>query len=357
MPAGLHLIYDGLKDTLEVHLLLTGSTGTIGSLWLPLLLAADESRRVTVLVRDARRAVQHARVNCVVGDLRAHQLGLDRPAWNSLKDTITDVVHCAADIQFNRSLEESRAVNTNGTRTLLHLARESKKLRRFAHISTTYIMGRDAGELPERQYFNSTGFINTYEQAKYEAECAVFASMSEIPAAVFRLSSVAAEETSYFHQALRLIPRNPFPLIPGVPDYRIDLISGQWAAAALSRLFEEHFRPHSVYHVCAGPQASLPVGQLVEMAYAAMGASRHPAMVSLLEFERFTERFLRNGERGSVKAIIRSLSLFLPHLAIDQTFQNAATMALLRRDGSAPPDSVEVFQNLLAQLRGELAGL
>ena len=342
---------------MEAHLLLTGSTGTIGSLWLPLLLAANESRRVTVLVRDARRSMKHARVNCVVGDLRANQLGLDRTTWNSLKDTITDVVHCAADIQFNRSIEESRAVNTDGTRTLLHLAFKSKKLRRFAHISTTYVMGRDAGELPERQYFNSTGFINTYEQAKYEAECAVFASMSEIPAAVFRLSSVAVEETSYFHQALRLIPRNPFPLIPGVPDYRIDLISGQWAAAALSRLFEEHFRPHSVYHVCAGPKASIPVGQLVEMAYAAMGSSRHPAMVPLLEFERFTERFLRNGERGSAKEIIRSLSSFLPHLAIDQTFQNAATMALLRDDCPAPPDSVEVFRNLLAHLSGDLSGV
>lgn len=184
----------------------------------PLLLAADESRSVTVLVRDAGRMLKHRRVKVATGDLRTPQLGFDRASWDSLANTITEIVHCAADIRFNRSIEEARAVNTVGTRTMLRLAREARRLKRFAHVSTTYVMGRDQGELPECQYCTSSGFVNTYEQAKYEAECEVFAAMPSIPAAVFRLSSVAGTQTNYFHQALRLIPRNPFPLIPGLPD-------------------------------------------------------------------------------------------------------------------------------------------
>ena len=341
---------------MESHLLVTGSTGTIGRLWLPLLLAADESRHITVLVRDPGRALRHPRVKVATGDLRAPQLDLNRASWDSLRNTITEIVHCAADIRFNNNIEEARTVNTVGTRTMLRLAREARRLNRFAHVSTTYVMGRDRGELAECQYYNSRGFVNTYEQAKYEAECEVFAAMPVIPAAVLRLSSVAETRTNYFHQALRLIPRNPFPLIPGLPDCRIDLISAEWAATMLSLLFERHFRPGAVYHICAGPTASISVGKLVEMAFAAMGVHRHPALVSLKEFEDFSEAFMRNGERASAKAILRSVSSFLPHLAIDQTFQNAATMALLQ-DDSLRANSIEVLRNVLARLNGDSASL
>lgn len=343
---------EGNGHNVESHLLVTGSTGTIGRLWLPLLLAANPSRYVTVLVRDASRAINHARVRVITGDLRTPQLGVDRASWDLLANTITEIVHCAADIRFNRSIEEARAVNTVGTRTMLSLAREARRLNRFAHVSTTYVMGRDQGELPECQYYNSSGFINTYEQAKYEAECEVFAAMPSIPAAVFRLSSVAGTQTNYFHQALRLIPRNPFPLMPGVADCRIDLISEAWAAATLSCLFDRHFKAGGVYHVCAGPTASIPVGNLVEMAFTVMNVERPPAMVPLKDFEQFTAHFLGNGEREPMKAMLRSLSSFLPHLAIDQTFQNATTMALLKDDNVAPADSLEVVRNVLARLSG-----
>jgi thioester reductase-like protein len=222
---------------------MTGSTGTIGRLWLPLLLSADPSRYVTVLVRDPDQVSKHPRVKVLNGDLRIPHLGLDRANWDSLATTITEIAHCAADIRFNRPLEEARAVNTAGTRKILSLARRATRLERFAHLSTTYVMGRDQGELPESQYCNSSGFVNTYEQAKYEAELEVFAAMRDIPTAVFRLSSVASTQTNYFHQALRLIPHNRFPVMPGVPDCRIDLISEGWAVAALSRLFEQQHGP------------------------------------------------------------------------------------------------------------------
>ncbi len=337
---------------MESHLLLTGSTGTIGRLWLPLLLAADESRYITVLVRDLNGALKHPRVRVVIGDLRTQRLGLDSASWDSLATTITEIVHCGADIRFTRPIEDARAVNTAGTRTMLSLARQARRLKRFAHLSTTYIMGRDQGELPESQYCNSSGFVNTYEQAKYEAEREAFAAMPDIPTAVFRLSSVASTQSNYLDQALRLIPRNPFPFLPGVADCRVDLISEAWAVATLSRLFDRHFRPGAVYHVCAGPTASIPVSNLLELAFAAMGGGRPPAMAPLNDFERFTAHFLRNGEREPIKAILRSVSSFLPHLAIGQVFQNAATMAILKDDNVALCHSSDVLRDVLARLNG-----
>lgn len=142
-------------------------------------------------------------------------------------------------------------------------------------------MGRDSGDLQERAYDNVAGFINTYEQSKYEAEQPVFVSMGDLPAAVFRLSAVTGAQTSYLRQIVRLIPRNPFSVIPGLADARADPISEDWAVAALSFLFEQHFWPGSVLNVCSGPDGAVPVADLVELAYNAMGVIKLPACRSM----------------------------------------------------------------------------
>ncbi len=234
------------------------------------------------------------------------------------------------------------------------LASDAKKLRRFAFISTAYILGRDTGELGEHKHSNTAGFVNTYEESKHEGEAAVFASMDEIPAAIFRLSSVAGEGSSYLQQALRLIPHNPFPVMPALPNGRMDLIDEQWAVAALNTLFERHFRPGAVFHICAGKRGSIPIWKLVELAFSCMGA-RQPSMVSLERFERFAALVPSNGAREVDKRLLRSVSHFLPHLALDQTFQNEATMALLREDGMELPDSEEVLGRVLASIAPELS--
>ena len=237
---------------------------------------------------------------------------------------------------------------------MLALARDVKRLRAFAFISTAYIMGRDTGELGEREHSNIAGFVNTYEESKHEAEASVFALMDEIPAAVFRLSSVSGEGASYLQQALRIIPHNRFPMMPALPDGRVDLIDERWAGAALDALFERHFRPGAVFNICAGKRGAIRAGQLIEMAFSSLGASR-PSMVSLERFERFADLILSNGASGADKLMLRSLSHFLPHLALDQTFENKATMSLLEQEGIEPPDSTEVFGRVLARLAPNLS--
>jgi nucleoside-diphosphate-sugar epimerase len=339
----------GVDDIPTSHVFLTGSTGTIGRRWLPLLLAADPRREVTVLVRDVKKAYHHPRVSALVGDLRSPRLGLSPSVWDRLAGSITAIVHCGADIRFSHPIEATRATNAEGTRTMLALARDVKGLRGFAFISTAYVMGRDTGALEEGEHSNIAGFVNTYEESKYEAEAAVLASMDEIPAAIFRLSSVAGEETGYLRQALRMIPHNPLPMLPALPMGYVDLIGEHWACAALNALFERHFRPGAVFNICAGKRGSIRSGRLVEMAFSALGAPQ-PSMVSLERFEKFAEFFLSSGAREVDKRMLRSVSHFLPHLALDQTFQNEATMALLEKEGIEPADSVEVFGRVLASV-------
>src|SRR5689334_1422523 len=62
------------------------------------------------------------RVTAVAGDLTAPRLGLgDR--WEPLAERVGAIIHGAASVAFDLSLEESRHVNVGGTRQMLELAR------------------------------------------------------------------------------------------------------------------------------------------------------------------------------------------------------------------------------------------
>ena len=93
------------------HILLTGATGLIGGQWLPLLLAADPRRLVTVLARDRTRVPNHPKIRLLDGDLSAPRLGLANSEWNSLCGSITAIIHCAADTRFNLPLDQARRVD------------------------------------------------------------------------------------------------------------------------------------------------------------------------------------------------------------------------------------------------------
>ena len=105
-------------------------------------------------------------MQAVKGDLAKPRLGLTEHEFERLGRSVTEIVHGAADIRFHLPLEAARCVNVEGTAALLDLARHARHFRKFTHISTVYIMGRDEGLLPETQYPNSSGFANTYQQSE-----------------------------------------------------------------------------------------------------------------------------------------------------------------------------------------------
>lgn len=309
------------------------------------LLAADPHRHVTVLTRRATCISPHPRVTALAGDLRAPRLGLSSCDWETLTRSATEIIHCGADIRFNLPLAEAAAVNVAGRSALLDLARRARDLHRFVHISTVYIFGRDEGNLAEAEHVNRSGFFNTYEHSKYEAERLVFGAMRQVPIAVFRLGSVVGEaatgqvnQFNYFHQILRLIPRSPLQVFPGRSDSTVDLIPEEWAVAALSCLYEQHFRPGAVYNVCAGPSDAIPVSRLVDEVYARFPTLPRPAMVRLDEFEAYVRLLSENDSSGLVR-LTGALMSFLPHLAVRQRFDNHRTAGLLKSAGVVFPDA------------------
>jgi nucleoside-diphosphate-sugar epimerase len=309
-------------------LFLTGATGLVGGGLLRRLLATRPELRVVALARRPSPALAHPRVTVVAGDVTRAGCGIDA----ELRASITEVIHCAADTRFSISLDDARAANAVGTANVLALARGCPRLEKFAHLSTVYVAGRRTGRIPAAPADTDAGFSNVYQRSKHEAEQLVLEAMDQLPIAIYRLSTILGEAATgrvrrfnYVHKLLRLLPKNVLPLLPGDLAAPIDLIPFEWAIEALATLFETRFRAGGVHQVCAGPRASLTVGDLRDLTLRGyeshgVGPLRVPEFVSLEEYEAFVQESML-GTDVLLKEVLRALGHFLPHLALHQAFE------------------------------------
>jgi long-chain acyl-CoA synthetase len=321
-------------------LLLTGATGLVGGE----LLRRYAGSGVLAVARAPERL--DGGVAPLRGDVAEPGRGLSAADLSLVRRTVTGVVHCAADTMFGLPLDQARRTNVEGTRHLIELARECPKLRRLAHVSTVFVVGRSTGTFDELPLRHGNGFLNTYQQSKYEAEDLVLeAAAGGLPAAIFRLSSIAGDsrtghvrQFNYVHRLLRLFPRNVLPVVPGDPAATVDLVPTDWVGAALFALFERRFDPGRVYHLCAG-EGSLTVRELIDLignSFARHSGSRipTPTLVPLAEYDAYVAEAQRTGDR-LLRELLRALGLFLPHMGMRQAFRASRTNAEL--DLPVPP--------------------
>lgn len=316
-------------------LLLTGGTGFLGMSFLARLLEDDDGPEIFVLVRardeveaDSRVAATlarlyldpprgAARIRAVPADLEQPRLGLSPQQRATLVAHVDRVVHSAASISFTLPLADARRINVAGTRAVMELARELDQLERFVHVSTAYVSGRLPGVFRESDPGGS-GFRNTYEWSKTEAEIAV-AMAADLPWVIVRPSIVVGDSRSGWTSAFNVlywplqafarglledVPADPHGVVDVVPvDYVVDVLERATFTPGLGGRF----------HAVAGENA-LSVDQLVEIACGQMGRRKprytpasavppdHPASVFAPYFDvatRFDDRRTRwlMGER------------------------------------------------------------
>jgi thioester reductase-like protein len=331
---------------------LTGATGFVGMEVLVRYLERG-SRSVTCLVRaesdDAARArldkildqliangaeLFAHRIEAVAGEMTADELGLSSELRERLAGEVTTIIHCAANVAFDQTLEGARETNLGGTRRMLEFARLAQArggLDRYAQVSTAYVAGTHTGRFTEDDLDVGQGFRNTYEQSKFESEKMIRAEADELPWIVLRPSIVVGDRSSGWTAAfnvmywpLRALSTGLFRAVPAMPESPLDIVSIDYVADAIYELAECPLdSSHKTFHLTASEDAST-FAEIVSL------ASRYfrkpePKAVPPEEFAA--------GVGSLSDAAIEASRIYFPYFAIATVFDNARTRARLAQAG------------------------
>ena len=359
------------------HVFLTGATGNVGGRILTEFLS-DRNYRVTALVRAPSRAAALQRLapvlsfweaappgdrlDVVPGDIERPGLGLDAEARKRLVDSITHIVHCAANIKLNLSVAEARQLIVEGTRQVLSVAKPahtSGRLQRFVFVSTMEVAGDYDGivyeEFLDRYPRN---FLNTYEIAKAEAESVIRDEIAGgLPAVVVRPSMVVGESTSgkalgyqsfyYFLDDMLLKPKGPIlPRGCNVETCPVDILATVVKLAGEdAETVGKVFQVTQSYHDYVSFENL--IDQLSDQAERVLGTRPKRPVYVAPKYIWWLLSGLSRVTFGKVRQQIENQKLFLAFTFLNFRFDNTNTVALLERHGKHFPRFSEYFSALV----------
>ncbi|KAI6156288.1 putative aminoadipate reductase [Pisolithus thermaeus] len=192
--------------------LITGSTGALGSYIVASLLQREDVARIYALNRRSKTTTSQERqlstfqdrgldtglleskkLVYVEGDTSQENLGLEDKTYAEIRDSVTVIIHNAWRVDFNLSLATMEP-NVRGTRNLIDLALASKKTTkpRFmftSSITSTQNWDKKSGRVPEDVIADVTVAVGTgYGASKYVSERML--GMSGLPATSFRIGQI-----------------------------------------------------------------------------------------------------------------------------------------------------------------------
>ncbi|KAJ6601010.1 putative aminoadipate reductase [Mycena vulgaris] len=183
----------------QAVVLLTGTTGALGSHVLEMLLSLASVERIYAFNRRGRTPVSERQKEAFVdravdvnllsseklvyleGDTSKPDLGLPADVWTTLRDTLTVVIHNAWMLDFNKSLSSFES-HVKGTRNLVDLARQSPNASRVRFLFTSSIASAQGwdlklGPFPEELQLDADVAVgNGYGESKYISERILAAS-------------------------------------------------------------------------------------------------------------------------------------------------------------------------------------
>ncbi|MDD1743837.1 MAG: AMP-binding protein, partial [Methanomassiliicoccales archaeon] len=222
------------------------------------------------------RMVTGSRVQVLQGDVNVKNLGLDEATYSSLANSLTHIVHSAADLRLNASLEELNRTNVEGTSNVLALAERAQAdhgLQRFAHVSTAYVAGNKEGTVYEDALGDFESLDNNYERSKHLGEKMVRDHAGKLPISIFRPGMVVGDSLTgriktfnVIYYPLRLYLTGRIRFFPISSHARVNLMPVDLVADALVRLMLDPKAEGITFHLTAPAEGCPEVGELVDAA-------------------------------------------------------------------------------------------
>lgn len=188
-----------------MKILVTGSTGFIGSYFIPMLL--HQGHTVKLLVRNEEKARKLFGNTCDyhIGDIT------DRSSLKGCCDGIDIVFHLVAksgnDLPTKENFEIFRKINVEGTENIIA---ECTNVKKFIYVSSTAAMGLvKENPISEKSKCNPE---LPYQVSKYEAENLIRKKCKDnFPGIIVRLSKVyGVNETNYTYLTLAKLVKKGF---------------------------------------------------------------------------------------------------------------------------------------------------
>ena len=345
-------------------ILITGATGFLGTQLVGELLARQPDASLALLIRDrpgqpgqqrANQIVpeeQRSRVQVYSGDVSLPNCGLDQAAWDRLSGEVTRVIHSAATVRFDHTLDEARSINVEGTRRLLDFAAGARNLKSMAYVGTAYVAGERSNLVREDELNVGQSFRNTYEQSKSEAEALVRSRLGSLPGVILRPSIIVGDSrtgvTSSFkmmYWPLKIYARRLWRTVPGYPDAVLDIVPVDYVASAVSRLAFDENALGSTVHLCAGPRSSATIEQIALRASEYFHV-RGPRYVDPNLFFAAVRPILFLTLWGRKRRILRDGRAYRDYFTMKMQFDTTNAERLLGPVGLTPPPVLDYLDRL-----------
>ncbi|CAI7630595.1 unnamed protein product [Penicillium glandicola] len=191
-------------ETNGKHVLLTGTSGFIGSHVLEVLLRQKGLNQITCLNRELPSSMPWSQtftrvdtmINCehMEADLAKRDLGLPESVYHALLDSVTDILHCQWAVDFNRPLRYFEP-NITGVNNLIRFACDAKHNAQIVFLSSvaTVKNWKRPGLVPEVKLESYESAQMGYGQSKLIASLLLdqASERANIPTTICRLGQVA----------------------------------------------------------------------------------------------------------------------------------------------------------------------
>jgi nucleoside-diphosphate-sugar epimerase len=179
-------------------------------------------------------------------------------------------VHLAADVAWNKRLEDVAPINVQGSLNFARIVRETSRSARLIYGSTAYTH-------PTR-----TIFRNSYEESKALGEARIRAEFADLSIAAFRCSLVLGDSQTGaisrfhgFYPLLRYASAYAVPFWVCDDGAGIDMVPLDWTTAQLKALVLRMRSGSEVDDVVASAGAGcVSAGELVEIIYESLNSYR-----------------------------------------------------------------------------------
>ncbi len=345
-------------------LLVTGATGFLGMHLVRQLLDQNPDLSLALIIRDRpgelgrQRAdsflpqAHRSRVQVFSGDVSQPNLGLDANSRQQLNAEVTRIIHSAATVRFDHTLDEARRTNVEGTRHVLDFAAATRNLRNFAYVGTAYVAGERSGLILENELAVGQGYRNTYEQTKSEAEALVRSRLDSLPGIILRPSIIVGDSrtgvTSSFkmmYWPLKIYARGLWRTVPGYPDAVLDIVPVDFVADAIAQAIFDDAAIGSTMHLCAGPRASATIQQVAQRAKEYFEGPE-PRYVDPAFFFAVVRPLLYLGLWGRKRRVLVSGRAYRDYFSMRMQFDTAIADQLLSPAGIRPPHVLDYLDRL-----------